>query len=87
MTTDPTERILETLNDFRVDVAGKLGRLEARVDSNGDQLDELQATVDVLNIDHAVAKREGGKGGRIWGAGIAATIVAIAETARAWFGQ
>ncbi len=87
MTTDPTERILEKLNDFRVEVAGKLGRLEARVDANGDLLDELSATVEVLNIDHEVAKREGGKGGRIWGAGVAAAVVALAETVRAWFGQ
>ncbi len=90
-----TRAILDSLQEFRLEVVDRLARIEASagfqeqrltayVAAEEDKIEALEHRLTMLTIDHAVAKQAGGRAGRKHASWVAGAIVAFTEVARAW---
>ncbi len=81
-----TQLILDKINQFRVDMAGRLGSIEARLNDHAAHGLRLEETVHDLEIDAEVSKKVGKVAGARWGVGAGAILIGLAEALRQWLG-
>ena len=80
------EKLTTVVTDFRIDTASALSRIEAHSSLQGNALTSLEDRVSEVEVDALVATKTASKLGRRWGAALGVSVIALAETVKAWLG-